>query len=152
MKIIFLDIDGVLIPDFDHENIKQEWNRSCVNNLMYIISQTNAKIVISSSWRHNIKSLKTSWLEAWLDWDLIIWATPSRTWGGRDEEIKQWLEWGCRYEEAKWWFGWWNWITIDDEHFSMKKTDAMWKLVRTEIGTWLNREKALEAISLLNCK
>ena len=64
MKIIFLDIDGVLIPDFDHENIKQEWNRSCVNNLMYIISQTNAKIVISSSWRHNIKSLKTSWLEA----------------------------------------------------------------------------------------
>jgi hypothetical protein len=153
MKIIFLDIDGVLIPDFDHEKIDQQWNQSCVNNLMYIINKTDAKIVISSSWRHNLKSLKRSWLESWLDWDYIIWVTPSKTWWGRDEEIRQYIEW----QKNNPWIkvnGWLNddikWIAIDDEYFLMKKTDAMRKLVRTEIWTGLNRELAEEAIKILN--
>jgi hypothetical protein len=154
MKIIFLDIDGVLIPDFDHEKLDQQWNQSCVNNLIYIINKTWAKIIISSSWRHNLKSLKRSWLEAWLDWGYIIWVTPSKTWWGRDEEIRQWLEWFLIYnrilnsEYAMDFIS--SWVAIDDEYFNMKKTDAMWKLIRTEIWTGLNTEKAEEAINILN--
>lgn len=46
MKVIFLDIDGVLNfygSDFLDKN--------CLNNLKYIVNETNAKIVIISTWR-----------------------------------------------------------------------------------------------------
>lgn len=45
-KIIFLDVDGVLcIPPY------VGFNKSCMDNLMFILEQTDAKVVISSSWR-----------------------------------------------------------------------------------------------------
>lgn len=50
IKIVVLDIDGVIaIPDEEAE----EWrlNKECQDNLEYIIKHTDAKIVISSSWR-----------------------------------------------------------------------------------------------------
>jgi hypothetical protein len=161
MKIIFLDIDWVLIPNFNHEEIDQEWNVECCDNLVEIIESTNAKIVISSSWRHNIKNLKKAWLKAWLDEDFIIWVTPSKTWWGRDEEIKQYLEWQSFNPYYMWldYISWhkvltWRkdvkWIAIDDEYFAMKKTDKMWKLVRTKIGTGLDKKAMNEAIRLLN--
>lgn len=81
MKVIFLDIDGVLQPynsgerfEHDSEKIVQEltdkkgidysqyykidvaaayydWDYSAVNTLRYILEQTDAKIVVSSDWR-----------------------------------------------------------------------------------------------------
>jgi len=52
MKIIFLDIDGVLnvIPQ-GRDKYGMIFHPEFVENLKYIIEQTNAKIVISSSWR-----------------------------------------------------------------------------------------------------
>lgn len=56
IKIIFLDIDGVLNDDTD-----ESWNdvgddyyphsKTLVSNLNEIIRQTNAKLVLSSTWR-----------------------------------------------------------------------------------------------------
>lgn len=46
MKIIFLDIDGVL-----NYNGSQFISEDCLNNLRYIVKETNAKIVIISTWR-----------------------------------------------------------------------------------------------------
>ena len=49
MKIIFLDIDGVICTpktDFRYLDIR------CVNHLNNIVEDTGAKIVISSSWRY----------------------------------------------------------------------------------------------------
>lgn len=66
MKIIFLDIDGVLNHDrFYHERFENRYvdgaieypyseiDPSSVKNLNQLISDTNAKIVISSTWRHD---------------------------------------------------------------------------------------------------
>lgn len=141
-KIIMLDIDWVLI---NSQNDMKNWtfNEKCVENLEYIISKTWAKIVISSSWRHNIESLKKTWFSSWLSWDYIIWVTPSKTWWGRDEEIRQWLEWNSIYQS-------YTWIAIDDEYFDMKVTDFLWNLVRTDFETWLTRPIAEYCIQKLN--
>lgn len=54
MKIIFLDIDGVLnvIPQ-GHDAFGGIFHSDFVDNLNRIIDETDAKIVISSSWRHS---------------------------------------------------------------------------------------------------
>lgn len=58
MKILYLDIDGVLLPlyknngFFNYKTHKLEkFPPSCVNALNYILTETNCEIVISSDWR-----------------------------------------------------------------------------------------------------
>lgn len=46
MKVIFLDVDGVM------NSVHNEWlDLRCVDNLCMIVKATGAKIVITSSWR-----------------------------------------------------------------------------------------------------
>ena len=54
MKVVFLDIDGVLnvIPQ-GHDAFGGIFHSDFVDNLKRIIDETDAKIVISSSWRHS---------------------------------------------------------------------------------------------------
>lgn len=62
MKIIFLDIDGVLNTIETFINRKKEYKETGILNveidefrvqyLKQIIKETDAKIVLSSSWRH----------------------------------------------------------------------------------------------------
>jgi hypothetical protein len=53
MKVIFLDIDGVLnvIPR-DRDAYGGIFHQNFVDNLGRIVEETGAKIIISSSWRH----------------------------------------------------------------------------------------------------
>jgi len=54
MKIIFLDIDGVLaLMHKEHDEFGSLFHQHFVDNLKLIIDETQAKIVISSSWRKN---------------------------------------------------------------------------------------------------
>ena len=48
MRIIFLDIDGVL--NYQGSQLIDE---DCLNNLKYIIEKTNAKIVLISTWKQS---------------------------------------------------------------------------------------------------
>lgn len=141
-KLIFLDIDWVLKTDL---NPWSEFNQSCCNNLIYILNKTWAKLVISSSWRHNLENLKNAFFENWLDWNMyVVWVTPSKTWQWRDWEIFQWLSWNQSvYWEIKW-------IAIDDEYYDMFKVKFLGQLLKTEFDTWLNRELAEKAIKYLN--
>ena len=147
MKIIFLDIDGVLIKWDNIGSINPYWSfvdefdRSCINNLLYIIEKTWAKLVISSSWRHELWSLRKTWLSYWLDWDLIIWVTPSKTNKGRNWEIKQWLAWNPNITD---------WITIDDCYYSLDWCREQNRLVQPDVNKWLTREEARIAINILN--
>jgi hypothetical protein len=55
MKLIFLDIDGVLNGhNFCHEAQSNLINRDCVARLNRIILKTGAKVVLSSAWRYMI--------------------------------------------------------------------------------------------------
>lgn len=66
MKIIFLDIDGVLNHEFfykqrhekesDGDEIRYPYSEidpKCVENLNILCKDTDAKVVISSTWRHS---------------------------------------------------------------------------------------------------
>lgn len=54
MKIIFLDLDGVLnVYCESRDKFGCCFHKHFEDNLRYIIDNTNAKIVISSTWRHD---------------------------------------------------------------------------------------------------
>ncbi len=56
-RIIFLDIDGVLNRDGDDENGQHEYfNEGMVKELSRLISMTNAKVILTSSWRGAFKN------------------------------------------------------------------------------------------------
>jgi len=73
MKVIFLDIDGVLnvIPQ-GHDNHGAIFHQHFIDNLKYIIDSTNAKIVISSSWRlSGLQAMLAMWEDRSLCGEII---------------------------------------------------------------------------------
>lgn len=105
MKVIFLDIDGVLnspatwalkeLNDPLNKGVDQI-DYSMLGLLSRIVSRTNAKIVISSTWRkiHSLDEIHDMFVAR--GWqhprDTIIDRTPSSSHGFRGEEIKSWLD------------------------------------------------------------
>jgi hypothetical protein len=97
MKLIFLDIDGVM----NHRNYivrsrlheLQEFCPIAVRNLREIIKRTGAKIVLSSTWRQGrtMKQLKTLFSCYDLD-QYLIGKTPYLEDQIRGNEIKQFLD------------------------------------------------------------
>lgn len=103
MRIIFLDIDGVLNKALVASNSEESdvlkvlpygWmNKSLVENLNKITDETKAKIVVSSAWRHselekNKKMLKSFGVKA-----EVLGSTPHLgRYSVRGNEIKAWLD------------------------------------------------------------
>jgi hypothetical protein len=55
MKVLFLDIDGVLNGhDWDDEAKSCNIRRECVKHLNRVVSETGCRIVVSSSWRYMV--------------------------------------------------------------------------------------------------
>lgn len=145
MKIIFLDIDGVMNnwieskPSNKHESL--EFAASCVENLKYLLKKTNARIVISSTWRigETEKTLKEKVFSHYdldkyiLDVTPIYWDEP------RGLEIKSYLAslHNCNVEG----------IVILDDDSDME--DLKEYLVRTNPKYGLTRKDADLAIKVL---
>lgn len=141
MKIIFLDIDGVLngysyinllcwnlarllhIQDWYNKHIRSPFtiHEEKVRRLSKIVTATDAKIVMSSSWRNGFWSVpyeeKTE--EQKLLTDLlnkynihVIDITPKSSDGRRDKEILSWLS---KYESQVDKF-----VVLDDERFDLE--------------------------------
>ena len=130
MKIIFLDIDGVLNSEkwykerFDknlYPNLEGyplcEFDPLAIEQLNVLTDKTNAKIVISSTWRigRTIDELKNIFNKVGIKGE-IIGVTPHLTfndgWGvDRGNEIKRWIDLNC----IRWW----------DKMFSEKDKDII---------------------------
>lgn len=104
MRVIFLDIDGVLNSQryFESGAIDPSglsWGKSqidpeAVSRLNTLVAETGAKIVISSSWRHmwSLGEMKKMLGERGFEHvDDIIDITPTLD-GVRGDEILDWLE------------------------------------------------------------
>lgn len=78
MKVIFLDIDGVLnVISQGNDQYGQLFHQHLVDNLKRIIDATSAKIVISSSWRKShLNTMKEMWKYRNLPGEVID-VTPS---------------------------------------------------------------------------
>ncbi len=62
MKVLFLDIDGVLnAHEWDDEAKSCHIRRECVKHLNRVIVATNCKIVLSSAWRYIVLGGSMTW-------------------------------------------------------------------------------------------
>lgn len=165
MKIIFLDIDGVLnseesiIKSYECNNTRafsDNPHEEHIKWLNYIVEKTNAKIVISSTWRKN-----SGMVAIWRILNLlgfkgkIIGETPI-TGDIRGNEIRCWID---RFSNKKDWR-----FTCDEKYsnndFKIKKFviidddsdmgNLSHRLVKTNSKTGLTQKEAELAISLLN--
>lgn len=161
-KYIFLDIDGVLVTDFDKENYdlnknEYKFNLMTVENLNYIIEKTNALIIISSCWRYHymknndIKGLQDLFKEnGFLFSNRITGMTP-KIWF-KDEiqmsvprgiEIKYWLR-----QNSKSLVDQYRYVIIDDDNDMM-----LWQkdnFIQTDSDKGLTFKLANDCIKILN--
>jgi hypothetical protein len=138
MKIIFLDIDGVLNSQTNAMEEVHIDNRKMIL-LRKIIEATEANIVITSTWRINydLSFFKGLFWATGFGWneDGVTPRTPN---GHRGTEIEKWLE---NYPDVK------TYIIIDDDsdfHDHQKKF-----FVHTSWRSGLTTEHAQRAIRLL---
>lgn len=147
MKVIFLDIDGVLNSDeyiermqrLNIEGIEKDVDREKIKLLKKAIAETGAKIVLSSSWRYTKNG---GYLKQLLgEYGIFTDSTPFVN-HERGKEIKQWL---TKHPEID------DFVILDDEIFDSYDDELMKKLVKisNENGKGLGgglQEKDIEQI------
>jgi hypothetical protein len=120
MKIIFLDIDGVLVTrnsiKYQYLNFPEEddirFSKKAVKNLNKLIRLTKAKIVISSTWRllHSLEDLKTIFKKQGLVGTIISTTSIDKATVEEDiprgQKITDWLEQNSEIEQ---------YVIIDDD-------------------------------------
>ena len=130
MKVIFLDVDGVLNSDEYFDKIKGLEINGIENNidiekiklLKKAVVATGAKVVLSSSWRYtrNGKELKELLLKYGIQTD----STPFLE-NERENEIKQWL---ANHPDTE------DYVILDDEIFASYDDVLMEKLIKISNG------------------
>ena len=137
MKIIFLDIDGVLFAFWGYK-----FSPAACNNLNVLLEkEPEAMIVISSSWRHlGLDQVKKTLAANNIDSNRAIDITGNET-GGRGVQIQAWLD---RHPEVT------NFVVIDDEISEM--SNIMDHVVKTNSYSGLTSADVDLALDILNKK
>jgi len=138
-RVVFLDIDGVLINEkYANTNMADP---ACVEQLNRITDRTGAKIVVSSSWKHYGLPKITLILKQWGVTGDVIDITPD--WKGYERrwEIMGWLSDSTFYQDMNNTF-----VVIDDEREAFPS--GMFG-VRTNFRHGLHTINADRAIAIL---
>ena len=111
MKVLFLDIDGVvcLHKDKDWDNEEEIFDADCCRKLQEIVSATGCKLVLSSSWRlfpESIRSMFRQLKPFGITRENFLGRTPLR--GERGDEIMAYLKKRPKIE---------TFVALDDERF-----------------------------------
>lgn len=148
-KIIFLDIDGVLnVYCEGRDEFGCTFHKHFEDNLKWIIEETKAKIVISSTWRMSgLSVMQEMWKHRGLAGEVID-VTPHIDICKRGEEIQFWLD----NNEVS------NYVIIDDDTDMLDSQKN--NFVRTsenkdhpdcvDIGYGLTRKCAEQVVEILN--
>ena len=178
LKIIFLDIDGVLntplhsladmkkFPDFKPMDERcYGLNSDLIKNLKYILDETGAKIVVSSSWRHfhdySPYNKGVDWRDVLAERcgynpkDLFLGDTPSLVTRKMDDEGIS--EYTLRGREIKAWIdenkdslGRFRYAILDDEVCDIVTVIKKCHVFKTDSSCGLTKEVADKVISFLN--
>lgn len=163
MKIIFLDIDGVLnVYGRESDEFGYLFHKKFEDNLRWIISETDAKIVLTSSWRYaGIERIREMWIYRGLPGEVIDITIDCYLLVGegkfefydevnRGDEIQDWLD--DHNSEID------SYVIIDDENDMLNHQRG--NFVRTanninhpdceDIGYGLTKTCAERAIRILN--
>ena len=155
-SIIFLDIDGVLRPSYSYigtDEYGQLFTEECLEAFKYLIESTNAKIVISSTWKSSgLIIMKEIWEKRGLPGEVID-ITPNEVdvvdsgnaefydLVDRGLEIEQWMN-------NNNFIG--NYVIIDDvPDFSKEQIEHY---VKTNPKTGLTMEDVKKCIDILKNK
>lgn len=157
MKVIFLDIDGVLNTEVWTRHVfkiigdktdtyKSQWYRDeyghifdsmAVDMLEWLIEATGAKIVISSTWRMSgLRVMQTMWEMRDLPGEVIDITPKLNT--PRGEEIAEWL----RENQVD------SYVIIDDDADMLP--EQLSNFVQTDCQYGLTLQKALDCVNILN--
>lgn len=134
MKVIFLDIDGVLnsdeyfdkIKNLDIEGIKSEVDIEKIKLLKRAVTETGSKVVLTSSWRYTRNAQKLK--ELLSNYNINVDSTPFMQ-NKRGLEIKKYLSEHQNIED---------YVIVDDEIFDSYDEDLMKKLVKISNGNGRN--------------
>ena len=162
MKVIFLDIDGVLnVCLHKRDEFGSLFHQQFMNNLKRVVDETNAKIVISSSWRHSgLKVMQEMWKKRNLAGEVID-VTANRPSNHKETmnlgfherlergfEIQDWL---FKHPEVD------RFVIIDDDDdmlesqmYTFVQTSDNWEHTDHIEGLGLTLECADKAIKILN--
>ena len=147
-KIIFLDIDGV-INTFEYPSEIDKYGVTfdplCIKHLETILVKTNAKIVISSTWRikYGLQGMKDIWKYRNILGDIID-ITPIlnnvNEWDQRGLEISKWLKYNCNIE---------SYVILDD---AMVGIDNFFpeNYVRCDGDIGITKNEVNKCINILN--
>jgi len=158
MKIIFLDVDGVL--NSYNYILDEELNNDLIKNLKKILDNTDAKIVLSSAWRLSkeyTNQLKRRLKLLGINESIIISQTPSLEYnyiGFNQNKSKNYLA-RQRYYEIKHWIDMRylcedndTWIAIDD--LDLNPYLSSQNFVHTDPYKGLEESYVDKCINLLN--
>lgn len=151
MKIVFLDIDGVLNEESTPTRTKSRAifiDRDKLLRLKRIVDATGAQIVLSSTWRYDRDDARYNGdflelQEAFHNVGLEFYSyTPEDAIGiRRGMEIKAWL--GLHPEIDQF-------IILDDDLFDFEERGLLPRLIKTDFGDGgLTEARVQEAIALL---
>lgn len=156
MKIIFLDIDGVLNSAEYRRRMGRKYyaaiiDRSKVPLLKKIVDKTDAKIVLSTSWRKfwnegeaQLDSVGQNINEVFVEFDLSVYSkTPVIEDAGRSAEIKAWLD-GKRYVDG--------YVILDDRDFGWSAEQRAHFVRTDQNGDGLDDVQVQEVMDVLNGK
>ena len=153
MRVIFLDIDGVLNSE--------EWDRyvqsftygarlnSCyllsqemILRLQNVVFQTNAEIVLTSSWRTNERAMDALRRQLNLYHLSIRDTTVSYAYGNRADEVKLWIKSHSNIT---------SYAIVDDYDDGFTQDEVLsTHFVQTAYAYGLTYEKAAEIIEILS--
>ena len=152
IKVIFLDIDGVLNSSV--------YDRMCKGNegnidqtrlplIKKIVDETNAKIVLSSSWRSHWSKDASRCDSVGKELDILFAScqleifdkTPQIGCNDRAKEIRMWLD--CHPPVA-------SFVILDDNFFGWGDLQKNFVKTSYRIGRGLEEKHVREAIRLLN--
>lgn len=148
--IIFLDIDGVIVPDGDDPS-NTVFHPRCVETFKTIlVAVPGAKVVFSTTWRlpRHLNRLHAQWTEQGFPENLAIDGTPdlredpsvSRLYR-RGLEIRAWLD---AHSEVS------RWVVIDDERLAIESILDARRCVFTNPARGLTADEAERATGILS--
>ena len=138
MKVIFLDVGGVLNSVQDRFSWTLESDKHLIL-LACIVRRTNAKIVVSSSWRNY--DLLDTLKERLNDFSMSVYDRTSYSEHGiRGLEIKEWLD---NHSDIE------SFVILDDEDFDIAQYFPK-NLVKTNTKIGLQKKDAEKRIAILS--
>jgi len=151
MKVVFLDVDGVLNPlplplEVNGKRLTTALyiDQSMVSNLRILIEDSEAKIVVSSTWKRQAGAMQCLRRELKAQDMKIFGKTPdfSRDRLTRATEIRKWLK---KHPEVT------HWVALDDRKLDIFDDVEFMKghFVRTDPKVGLTQENVSQATKCL---